>query len=103
MGSLVFVLILFFTNTVPALGERQDLAVLHDDLITLRQQYEDAIDSATQLAQLGRGPASFDLQALLVAIDQHGYTPLELDAIYRQMAEQPAGGRSATGEVPEPR
>jgi len=91
MGSLLFVLLLFFTNTVPALEERQNLTATHRELIDLRQQYEDAIDSAAQLAGLGTGPDSCDLQSLLVAIDQQGYTPLELDVIYRQMAQMRAG------------
>lgn len=105
LGSLVFVLALFFTNTVPALEERKSLTALRHDLVDLRDQYEEAIDSAAQLAHLGKGPnGNFDLQSLLVAIDQHGYTPRELHAIYQQMAKQPSepGDRDG-GEDREPR
>jgi hypothetical protein len=43
--------------------------------VQLRKDY----DAAIQEARLGVGPnAHFDLQALLVAIDQHDLTPLEL-------------------------
>lgn len=98
MGSLIFVLALFFSNTVPALEERQNLTSLHHDLLNLRQQYEDAIDSAARLAQLGKGPENFDLQSLLVAIDQQGYTPMELDVIYRQIAKQRSDEESKNEE-----
>lgn len=105
LGSLVFVLALFFTNTVPALEERQNLTALRADLLELRQQYEEAIDSAAQLAQLGKGPnGNFDLQSLLVAIDQRGYTPRELHANYRQMAGRPSDPENSDeGEDREPR
>ena len=79
LGSLAFVLWLFFGNTVPALRERQELQQYADELVTLRATY----DAAIQEARLGIGPSShYDLQALLVAIDQHGFTPLELCAAY---------------------
>ena len=98
MGSLIFVLALFFSNTVPALEERQNLTSLHHDLLNLRQQYEDAIDSAARLAHLGKGPENFDLQSLLVAMDQQGYTPMELDVIYRQIAKQRSAEESKSEE-----
>ena len=98
MGSLIFVLALFFSNTVPALEERQNLTSLHHDLLNLRQQYEDAIDSAARLAQLGKGPENFGPQSLLVAIDQQGYTPMELDVIYRQIAKQRSDEESKNEE-----
>lgn len=103
LGSLVFVLVLFFTNTVPALEERHNLSAFKQDLRGLHQQYNAAIDSAAQLAQLGKGPnGNFDLQSLLVAIDRHGYTPHELDAIYRRMAKVPTV-EDEPGQDREPR
>ena len=79
LGSLAFVLWLFFGNTVPALHERQQLQQYADELAGLRATY----DAAIQEARLGVGPSShYDLQALLVAIDQHGFTPYELCAAY---------------------
>ncbi len=79
LGSLAFVLWLFFGNTVPALRERQQLQQYADELADLRATY----DAAIQESRLGVGPnAHYDLQALLVAIDQHGFTPFELCASY---------------------
>lgn len=87
LGSLAFVLWLFFANTVPALRERQELLDHAQSLQHLRSQY----DGAIQEARLGVGPnAHYDLQALLVAIDQRGYTPLELCVAYPERASEPA-------------
>ncbi|MBL8754940.1 MAG: hypothetical protein JNK15_16670 [Planctomycetes bacterium] len=75
LGSLAFVLWLFFSNMVPALQEKEQLLAREGQLVQLRKDY----DAAIQEARLGVGPnAHFDLQALLVAIDQHDLTPLEL-------------------------
>lgn len=88
LGSLAFVLWLFFGNTVPALQERQELRNHADQLAKLRTDY----DRAIQEARLGVGPnAHYDLQALLVAIDQRGFTPLELCVAYPERSEAPAG------------
>ena len=88
LASLAFVLWLFFANTVPALRERQELNAHEQDLRQLRTDY----DAAIAEARLGVGPnAHFDLQALLVAIDQCGFTPAELCAAYPQ---QPANGEA---------
>jgi hypothetical protein len=79
LGSLALVLWLFFGHTVPALREQQ---ILRDHATTLAQLRAD-YDGAITQARLGIGPnAHFDLQALLVAIDQRGYTPFELCAAY---------------------
>src|SRR5262245_28436062 len=79
LGSLAFVLWLFFGNTVPALRERQELRDHAQALARLKASYDAAIEEA----RLGVGPnAHYDLQALLVAIDQRGYTPLELCVAY---------------------
>ena len=95
LGSLAFVLWLFFGNTVPALRERQELLAHAESLAALRADY----DAAIQEARLGVGPnAHYDLQALLVAIDQRGYTPLELCAAY---PENP-GKLGAIGPNDEP-
>lgn len=93
LASLGFVLWLFFANTVPALRERQELHELAGSLGKLRADY----DAAIQQARLGVGPnAHFDLQALLVAIDQRGYTPAELCAAYPETESRAAGTDGAT-------
>ena len=86
LGSLAFVLWLFFSNTVPAFRERSALNALSEDLVGLRAQY----DAAIQEARLGLGPnARYDLQALLVAIDQKGFTPFELCLAYPERTPPP--------------
>lgn len=87
LGSLAFVLWLFFANTVPALRERHELSAHEQALARLRSEYDGAIAEA----RLGIGPnAHYDLQSLLVAIDQCGFTPVELVAAY-----PPRGGDEA--------
>lgn len=84
--SLGFALTLFFANTVPALRERDGLAEVNMELADLVERYEEAI----RQTQLGVGDASeYDLQALLVAIDQLGYTPHELCRAYPERAAEP--------------
>lgn len=99
-GSLVFVLAMFFSNTVPALRERQGLSELKTQLVVLQQQFETAIEQTARQARLGsshpgsatnsgEGPdGNFDLQSLLVAIDEHNLTPLEL---WQQYGRSPKG------------
>jgi hypothetical protein len=92
IGSLVFVLAMFFSNTVPALRERQGLTDLQSQLTGLQQQFETAIEQTAQQAHLGTArqgeepDGNFDLQSLLVAIDEHDLTPLEL---WQQYGESP--------------
>jgi len=89
LGSLTFALLLFFSNTVPALREQQGLQEVEQQLGDLRQRYELAI----QEAALGAGATNeFDLQSLLVAIDEQGYTPAELCIAYPQPAQSPEDG-----------
>lgn len=77
--SLGLVLWLFFSNTVPALHEREELQKLEHELRDLKTRF----DAAITAARLGRGPtAESDLQSLFVAIDQRGYTPAELAAAF---------------------
>lgn len=79
LASLGLALTLFFANTVPALREQQGLREVQVELTDLQRRYEDAIRTAA----LGIGPrTNYDLQSLLVAIDQQGYTPLELCAAH---------------------
>jgi hypothetical protein len=79
LGSLALALWLFFRQAVPAMHERDDLRATAEQLQRLRRDY----DGAIQQARLGVGPnAHYDLQALLVAIDQRGFTPYELCATY---------------------
>jgi hypothetical protein len=106
LGSLAFVLWLFFSNLVPALRDRDQLEAVARDLVALRRNY----DAAIQEARLGLGPnAHYDLQALLVAIDQQGYTPFELCLAYpqqepeRQPADEPAAPVSTPSESTEAR
>lgn len=111
LGSLVFVLAMFFSNTVPALRERESLQDLQVRLAGLRDQFEDAIEQTRKQAQLGQKPdASFDLQSLLVAIDQQNATPLELwqryqgQAVSNSAASNSAASNSAASNsaVPNP-
>jgi hypothetical protein len=104
LGSLAFVLWLFFSNLVPALRDRDQLQTLRADLVGMRRNY----DAAIQEARLGLGPnAHYDLQALLVAIDQQGYTPFELCMAYplqapeRQPADDPATAAPKTPALDE--
>ncbi len=95
LGSLAFVLWLFFSNTVPALHENEALAQHESELKKLKVDY----DAAIQEARLGVGPnAHFDLQALLVAIDQRNLTPVELCMLH---PERPKGPVPQPSE-PEP-
>jgi hypothetical protein len=93
IGSLVFVLAMFFSNTVPALRERQGLAGLQAQLVNLQQQFETAIEQTARQAHLGTArhgnepDGNFDLQSLLVAIDEHNLTPLELWQQYGESAK----------------
>jgi hypothetical protein len=72
LGSLACVLWLFFTNTVSAVRERSDLRAQRAELVTMKRDY----DLAIQEARLGLGPnAHFDLQALLVAYPERPAEP----------------------------
>ena len=96
LGSLALALWLFFRHTVPAVHDRADLRATADQLRQLRRDY----DGAIQQARLGVGPnAHYDLQALLVAIDQRGFTPYELCATYPERASKvtpPEPGEDST-------
>jgi hypothetical protein len=105
LGSLTLVLWLFFSNTVPAWREREELALQARRLDQLKTEY----DVAIQQARLGLGQhANTDLQSLLVAIDQKGFTPFELCLAYPERppaapAGSPAALRNAEdGEVRSP-
>lgn len=97
LGSLAFVLWTYFGNTVPALQEQADLRNYATDLQSLKARY----DALIQEARLGVGPnAHYDLQALLVAIDQKGFTPLELALHHPELQSLPPVDDD-TGETPE--
>ena len=88
--SLGLALVLFFANTVPALRERDGLREVDRELADLRQRYEDAIRER----HVGAGHASeYDLQSLLVAIDQLGFTPRELCAAYPPADDEAASSQ----------
>lgn len=90
LGSLGLVLWLFFANTAPAMREHQELGDLHTALLKMRQDYDQALAEA----RLGSGAhAERDVQGLLVAIDQRGYTPAELCAEFPLPAD--AGDRTS--------
>lgn len=94
LSSLAAVLWLFFANAVPAMRERSELQAHAAELFRLRDDYDVAITDA----RLGVGQRGHcDLQALLVAIDQHGFTPAELCAAYP--AARPDAAR---GQTPAP-
>lgn len=111
LGSLVFVLAMFFSNTVPALRERHGLEDLQTKLNGLQDEFEAAIEMTARQArlgasglpgdQLGSGQledepnGNFDLQSLLVAIDEHDLTPLEL---WQQYGSPPKDGE---GQAPK--
>ena len=79
LSSLAVVLWLFFANAVPAMRERSELRAYAMEAVKRRQEFDDAITEA----RLGCGQnVQCDLQALLVAIDQLGFTPAELCAAY---------------------
>ncbi|MEO6595791.1 MAG: hypothetical protein ABIP94_13655 [Planctomycetota bacterium] len=89
LSSLGIALWLFFANTVPAVRERSELQALGRDLVELRRQY----DAAIAATRLGSGAnAQYDLQGLLVAIDQQGFTPAELCAAYPRDDTKDAAG-----------
>lgn len=77
--SLATALVLFFFNTAPALEEQRQLREVAAEVSDLKRRYEEAIRDArfTVGSRL-----DYDLQSLLVAIDQHGYTPLEICMAY---------------------
>lgn len=75
-GSLLLAVLVFFGNAVPALRERADLRATRARLQELREQYDRALASAWASAPGHRG--ADDLQSVLVAIDQIGWTPEEL-------------------------
>lgn len=94
LSSLAVVLWLFFANAVPAMRERSELQAHAAELFRIRDDFDVAIAEA----RLGVGQrVHCDLQALLVAIDQHGFTPAELCAAYP--AARPDAAR---GETPAP-
>ncbi len=77
-GALTAALLLFLTNTAPALREQQLLEQAERDQLHLRQLY------VRRLAELRTREDSRvrDLQSLLVAIDSLGLTPGELLALH---------------------
>lgn len=77
--SLVVVLWLFFGNTMPAAQERTELQDVLHHLDDLQRQFEAAI-TTRRLSMTDQN--TIDLQAVLVAIDQHGLTPAELCATH---------------------
>ena len=102
--SLGLVLWLFFSNTVPAVRERDFLLALEDNLGDLRQDY----DAAIEQARLGNGAAAeYDLQSLFVAIDKKGFTPAEFCAAYPSSSPDssqsgaPDGSPSGSAETGE--
>ena len=99
LSSLAFVLWLFFANAVPAMRERSQLQAHAAELVDLRDRFDVAITEA----RLGCGQRVHqDLQALLVAIDQHGFTPAELCAAYPAARPDAAPHDGPHAETPAP-
>jgi hypothetical protein len=97
LASLGLALWLFFGNAVPAMRERTELKSLAEELASLRRQYDTWITEA----RLGRGAnAQSDLQSLLLAIDQQGFTPAELCAAYPLQKDPPLLVERATDFAP---
>ena len=78
--GLTLAVVLFLSNTVPAVRERAELRATATDLQQLRQQYDAAIAHATAAMPGPKGEQ--DLQSVLVAIDRIGWTPAELLRCY---------------------
>jgi hypothetical protein len=78
--GLVLAVVLFLSNTVPAVRERAELRATAIDLQNLRSQYDAAIAHA--IAAMPGPGGEQDLQAVLVAIDRIGWTPAELLRCY---------------------
>jgi len=102
--GLAVAVVLFFSNTVPAVRDRQELRATATDLKALLQKYEAAIAHAT--AALPGPQGEQDLQSVLVAIDRIGWTPAELLRCYPEMPpvqvqaadpEPTAGAEPTTG------
>lgn len=93
--GLAVAIVLFFSNTVPAVRERAELRATAADLQNLRQQYDAAIAHAT--AALPGPKGEQDLQSILVAIDRIGWTPAELLRCY---PEPPAVDRQSGEDEP---
>ncbi|MCB9885002.1 MAG: hypothetical protein H6838_05890 [Planctomycetes bacterium] len=97
LASLVVVLWLFFSNTVPAVRERTELQGVLSDLGDLHRQADKVITER----RLGlASDRDLDLQALLVAIDQQGLTPAELCAAHPAPIaddENPGGAKGSNG------
>ena len=85
--ALALAVVLFLSNTVPAVRERQALRATANDLQQLRQQYDAAIAHA--IAAMPGPKGEQDLQAVLVAIDRIGWTPDELLRCYPESTPEP--------------
>jgi len=96
LASLGLVLWLYYGGTAPAAREREELLRIEAELLDLR----DRMDAAITAVRLGRtADTTWDLQSLLVAIDQRGYTPAELCAAFPAAAgELPSGARRRPGQ-----
>ena len=85
--ALALSVVLFLSNTVPAVRERQALRATATDLHNLRQQFDAAIAHAVAAMPGPKGEQ--DLQAVLVAIDRIGWTPDELLRCYPESTPEP--------------
>ena len=84
VGFLIAGLMLFFTATVPALRERHALQQAEKGLGNTLQEYHKLLRDFGSRAVGGRGERAghYDLQALLVAIDNLGHTPAEILTLF---------------------
>ena len=82
-GALATALLLFLTNTAPALQERQSLARVEDEMNHRLQDYLQKLIALRRQDHL-----DWDVQALLVSIDELGLTPAELLALHPEEDEK---------------
>jgi hypothetical protein len=98
--GLVLAVVLFLSNTVPAVRERAELRATAIDLQNLRSQYDAAIAHA--IAAMPGPGGEQDLQAVLVAIDRIGWTPAELLRCYPESTIEPTPIEADEPPVLEP-
>ena len=83
-GAFAAALLLFLTNTAPALQERQSLEHVEDEV---NQQWRDCVEKLIDLRRQDHD-ADWDVQALLVSIDAMGLTPAELLILHPEEDEE---------------
>lgn len=87
-GALAAALMLFLTNTAPALHEQRQLERVEEEMTRQRQEYlHQLIDLRGRYNSEVPGAPTIDAQALLISIDELGLTPAELLALHPEEPE----------------